>query len=137
MPFDAAPVETCLTTKPWNVRKLIAWLREGRGPGFDMNSYLMNNEDDEVQDEFAALRAASVGNWCGTHACIAGHAALLAVNDIGILGLINNRYTACYDIAVFYLGINRGQATLLFHAWNDKHSIPEAIAKLEALLVPL
>ena len=27
MPFDAAPVETCLTTKPWNVRKLIAWLR--------------------------------------------------------------------------------------------------------------
>jgi len=104
--FDAIPIyETkCHTTKPANVRKLIAWLREGRGPRFDMRLYLQeDNRGIWGWDEFYGvfLFRLSDDNWCGTSACIAGHAIILGCSE-------KFEFSRCGDfveMAGEYLGI--------------------------------
>lgn len=129
MPFDDTNFETeveCLTTKPANVRKLIAWLREGRGPGFDMLS-IFSEGSHEIPGRVTTQ------DWCGTTACICGHAVILAYMDGGYTDYLNEEWRG----AVPYLGINDNDAFTLFELWKDPCSIPEAITKLEALLEPV
>ena len=127
--FDATPTyETkCSTSKPENVRKLIAWLREGRGPEFDMFAIFGG-----LCSLTMPSRAAK-NDWCGTTACIAGHAAILAhVEGIHMPLIWEN-----YDAVEAYLGIRDVQGYALFGEWVDPCSISEAIGKLEALLEPV
>ena len=139
MPFDSIDYEVkCRTTEPGHVRELIAWLEAGKGPGFDMSLYLKESDAGVwAWDQFNTIfiRCSLGNNWCGTHACIAGHAIILALSD-------GFKFSGCgvfTTMAGEYLGINcKKQAALFSHdALDDPHSIPEAVAKLEALLVPV
>ncbi len=87
---------------------------------FDMGAFFLHNED-AVWDESEALmnQAKEVldvveNHPCGTVACIAGHAAILA-------WLEDDRYHN-YDIkytAEYWLGLTSSEASKLFYAhWN-------------------
>lgn len=103
-----------------NIQQLIDVLKseEGlKGVTFDMSRYY---GEDEV---------------CGTVACIAGHAALLADR---LFGFTPHRAGAAYYIAKSWLDISQDQADRLFYALNFPGSIydvtkAQAVAALEHL----
>ena len=132
--FDATPIyETkYLTAKPENVRKLIAWLEEEQRPGLSMFSYTSGMVFEYHCDEVAIARLIEKGNWCGTHACIAGHAMILAKMEDSFVD-----WDSPHDTGMDFLGVDKETADKLFERWIDPYSIPEAIGKLEALLEPV
>ena len=95
-----------------------------------MTSLFLTADPTECGGSYVLKRMIREGETlCGSHACIAGHAAILAIRRgeaISGSGISN--------IAAAWLGIGRLTCSdALFFNWNDPYSIDEAIAKLEAL----
>ena len=128
-----------------NILKLIDWLESGKGPKFHMDSFFYVGDYDtsveadaeghdveaaeweEKKDDFAHE------NWCGTQACIAGHAVVLARSEGYDLGKMTPE-NGWDEMAAKYLGLNSMESGEMFYSWNDPNSVNEAIRKLKVFL---
>jgi len=122
-----------------NARRLIKCLEDENNPvGFGMDRWFDHNGDD-VDDASDVCRIAK-DHPCGTAACLAGHAALLAwqSGDVEIKVFSNIR-----DTAEKWLGLGYWEARNLFHGHWGGHQLmvsldsltkEEAIAELNRMI---
>ena len=94
-----------------NMRRLRARLRSRKNPvGFDMRSWFTHNGRQLVYP--AAICRAAEEHSCGTVACLAGHAALLAWQSGDVPKKQNDKVV---DVATEWLGLDGGEVQQLFH----------------------
>lgn len=115
-----------------NMRRLRAHLRSRKNPvGFDMRAWFRHNGRQLVSP--AAICRAAEEHACGTVACLAGHAALLAWQSGDVP---KKRNAKVVDVATKWLELDVGEVQRLFHGlwpavlWS---TIPADITKALAI----
>lgn len=112
-----------------NINKLIDHLRKTDPKSFDMGDWLSGYPHRKEAAE--VLAAMEKRGGCGTSACIAGHAVILEAAENG----------AVYDMdltdpeygAINWLGLNSGQAAILFYRCDPEVKPLDAVVVLEHL----
>ncbi len=117
-----------------NMEKLITALEGDANPvGFDMNTWFRHNNA-ELSDEDGVMEIVEE-HPCGTQACLAGHAAILAWEEGGQSGYYIR------ETAAIWLDLSTGQSISLFHdQWHvdvkdySNRTKEEAVAELQFLI---
>lgn len=107
-----------------------------RGIGFNMGTFLAGDKVDTSEESGGDMF--NRYNPCGTVACIAGHAAIMAKPHRSIQRLYDDEYTNgrpdIQDLAKDWLGLDSDQAKYLFYAENSDIYISN-LTLLDALTV--
>lgn len=114
-----------------NMRRLRAHLRSRKNPvGFDMQTWFRHNGRNLIRP--ATICRAAEEHPCGTTACLAGHAALLAWQSGDIP---KKRGVYVRDVAIEWLGLRWDESQDLFASiWPGVRSTPMAdITKAQAI----
>ena len=100
-----------------NMRRLRTRLRSRKNPvAFDMRSWFRHKNRNLISP--AAICRAAEEHPCGTVACLAGHAALLAWQSGDVP---KKRGAKLVDVAAEWLGLNSSEASdLFFGHWNNR-----------------
>ncbi len=102
-----------------NMRKLLAALRSRKNPvKFDMGNWFDHNNERMMDKNI--IRQVIEKHPCGTVACLAGHAAILAWKE----GEVDNagEDNPIFETAQKFLGLTHNQARHLFYGhWSPKN----------------
>lgn len=100
-----------------NMRRLRTRLRSRKNPvGFEMQTWFRHNSRRLVSP--AAMCRAVEKHPCGTAACLAGHAALLAWQNGDVP---KKQHVSIKDVATEWLGLDWEAAHRLFHGyWGNE-----------------
>ena len=122
-----------------NMRRLRARLRSRKNPvGFEMQHWFRHNK--RFLTAPAAICRAAEEHPCGTAACLAGHAALIAWQNGD---MPRKRYVYADDVATEWLGLDDWEACALFTGnWAglpeytnlEDTTKPQAITELTRLI---
>lgn len=119
-------------TREARIMGVIDFIRSDNSPDLNMELYYSIHGrpyDEDTMPMRSITRRIETGNWCGTAACIAGYAYILALRDgFTVKGL------SVEVVAVRYLGISKEKKAGLFYDYRNPGSVDYAVAKLQALL---
>ena len=123
-----------LKTREQRINALIDWLENGKGPKLNMGEWYESNGMDpgDYADFDAVLDTRIKGdNWCGTSACIAGHAFVLAVSAGHMCASAGAFIGGISQEAAEWLKLSSYSKQFLFHTWVNSSSVKEAVLKLK------
>ena len=118
-----------------NMRKLRTRMRSRKNPvGFNMNHWFMHNKESRTPSPAKLIETVET-HACGTVACLAGHTAIMAMEE-GWSAETDPYGNWVYNLARGYLGLELGEADDLFYGrWWSKYQIKNLsdISKAEAI----
>lgn len=116
-------------TRNARILGVIDFMQSDNAPKLDMEVFY-DGADDGEDDCLTSINKRIDGNhWCGTTACIAGYAYILAVRD----GFVVEETEDFEYVACWYLGIDEVDGSSLFFNLSIC-STEDAVAELQALL---
>ena len=113
-----------------NMRRLVRHLRSKKNSvGFDMASWFRHNR--QILITPTGVCRAVEKHPCGTAACLAGHAAILAWQSGD---MPKTRRANIKDVATAWLGLDYNEAYELFHGnWLGQHQVLSDLTKDQAI----